>query len=1159
MRTAFVNYRTGDVEYTAGSIATVLMDAMGEHEIFYAPQSIPLGDEFDVDILAEVRKCPVLLVVIGPHWLKTQGKHGGRKLDEPDDWVRREIAEGLSTCSRVVIILVDGAKMPTSEELPEEIVDLARRQYRRVSYRSVPQDNERLIGDLLKLPEFAHIALIGSERLDDWWAKWTRENPRFTTEVLFAAREQHAIELRTSLTQGPAEVKVCGGSREESLAFAAAALLPLAADVRVVTDQPAWDRYAQSQRNLILIAASKELDTTVASGHRVVLLGEAHDDGLHLPPVGLVEAIDAFVALGLSREEAMRYAARARREFPLLLRDLSRTGRSAPTTLSPDNTAVDQNALAAAVTRGPLRHLGLDAVESRASALLATNSTESAELYAEIVAVLLKNGFAIPAVEMRRALGHALTKMGDLNGAAEVALALFWEAATEGTHVLQSDLPVPDSRLNPGVARALAVALSCEKIFRGYTWLIDDPAARFDELVDGDPHRLDAAVFLAEHAIAARRGDVLVERLDVLTALANTRERQDSPEERLVARLGMCLAEITGQWVQLERRARREFAPWHAPWITARRARSLLMANELLLAKDAYEEAIADALVVGMIDEAADWLYALRVVRSRLGSLFVHGDDQHPLAQHLRPLGSPSRLPGSNAIEELAMRSVLTGKGPTALGRVSQWRWKAYVRAGVAGELDAAVQLGALLAANAEPVDGMHELVWAGARTKAVEVAKALPHATVIWSAQSVGSAAAQQSAALAAAAACADLLADDDVPGWIDFALDIMRNPQPSTPFDDLVRQAVGLLAALGQCLTEAQAEAVLDVTGSWSLRRSATLLVDIAEIHAALTERALDQLLDGLLHSEDYADVALGQKGAPLLRANAELVGAKFANTKDNHSAYLALAMTGHANDDVRAHAQERAKRIIARPEPQPGVMRLYAGYGDWPLLVDLLEPDVRAEFAASLLRHAEDSRDCAENRRTALEGLAMLAPGLAAEQQRALFEALRPFVRGERDANTSGWPLTGMRHPLSMLRFDLGPDTLADMAVFACSWLASTDEERRFVRDHAVRLLTGWVDVRVPVLVRSLERATENVHDLPLGHPDQHVHALAAVLWARRPENQDLGLNLANNPHRLVRASLAAALDERPEHRAVREILSRDACRSVRRLCAAAFERR
>ncbi len=69
----------------------------------------------------------MLLAVIGPHWLAAEGD-AGRRLDDPQDWVRLEIEAALKRGVRVIPVQIDGARMPAAAELPPSLRDLVRRQ-----------------------------------------------------------------------------------------------------------------------------------------------------------------------------------------------------------------------------------------------------------------------------------------------------------------------------------------------------------------------------------------------------------------------------------------------------------------------------------------------------------------------------------------------------------------------------------------------------------------------------------------------------------------------------------------------------------------------------------------------------------------------------------------------------------------------------------------------------------------------------------------------------------------------------------------------------------------------------------------------------------------------------------------------------------------------
>jgi hypothetical protein len=83
--------------------------------------AIALGEDFVEVIENTVAKCDVLIAVIGNNWLISKDDQGNRRLDNPEDFVRMEIGTALKRNIRVIPVLVDGAEMPRSTDLPEDL------------------------------------------------------------------------------------------------------------------------------------------------------------------------------------------------------------------------------------------------------------------------------------------------------------------------------------------------------------------------------------------------------------------------------------------------------------------------------------------------------------------------------------------------------------------------------------------------------------------------------------------------------------------------------------------------------------------------------------------------------------------------------------------------------------------------------------------------------------------------------------------------------------------------------------------------------------------------------------------------------------------------------------------------------------------------------
>jgi len=126
MTKIFMTYRRADSRKDAGRIYDRLVQAFGKDNIFKDVDSIPIGKDFRGIILEAVAQCDVQLVIIGRSWLTITDEKGQRRLDNPEDYVRIEIESALQRDRCTVIpVLVDGAPMPSADELPVTLRELA--------------------------------------------------------------------------------------------------------------------------------------------------------------------------------------------------------------------------------------------------------------------------------------------------------------------------------------------------------------------------------------------------------------------------------------------------------------------------------------------------------------------------------------------------------------------------------------------------------------------------------------------------------------------------------------------------------------------------------------------------------------------------------------------------------------------------------------------------------------------------------------------------------------------------------------------------------------------------------------------------------------------------------------------------------------------------
>jgi hypothetical protein len=140
----FISYRREETAYPAGWLYDRLADRYGGGQVFKDVDSIQLGDDFVESITRAVGSCDVVLVLIGDEWLTITDEHGRRRLDDPDDFVRLEVQAALTRNVRVIPILVDKARMPRADELPESLARLVRRQALEFSPARFEFDTSRL-------------------------------------------------------------------------------------------------------------------------------------------------------------------------------------------------------------------------------------------------------------------------------------------------------------------------------------------------------------------------------------------------------------------------------------------------------------------------------------------------------------------------------------------------------------------------------------------------------------------------------------------------------------------------------------------------------------------------------------------------------------------------------------------------------------------------------------------------------------------------------------------------------------------------------------------------------------------------------------------------------------------------------------------------------
>ncbi len=121
----FISYRRRDTSAAAGRLADHLKQRLGSDRVFIDTGNIEAGDEFPERIATGLARARVVLVLVGAWWLSATDEHHRRRIDDPRDWVRQEIATALQAAGVTVIpLLVDGGTLPPAAALPDPLAQL---------------------------------------------------------------------------------------------------------------------------------------------------------------------------------------------------------------------------------------------------------------------------------------------------------------------------------------------------------------------------------------------------------------------------------------------------------------------------------------------------------------------------------------------------------------------------------------------------------------------------------------------------------------------------------------------------------------------------------------------------------------------------------------------------------------------------------------------------------------------------------------------------------------------------------------------------------------------------------------------------------------------------------------------------------------------------
>jgi hypothetical protein len=140
-RKIFVSYRRSDTQETAELLYPRLSKHFGPSNVFMDRADIEHGQRWRDEVEAQIAAADMFVALIGPTWLETLRMRSGG-----DDVLRTELHSALEQKKQLIPVLVDGAVMPETRDLPPELRGLAEYQALILTRETVDRAIRSLLG-----------------------------------------------------------------------------------------------------------------------------------------------------------------------------------------------------------------------------------------------------------------------------------------------------------------------------------------------------------------------------------------------------------------------------------------------------------------------------------------------------------------------------------------------------------------------------------------------------------------------------------------------------------------------------------------------------------------------------------------------------------------------------------------------------------------------------------------------------------------------------------------------------------------------------------------------------------------------------------------------------------------------------------------------------
>lgn len=126
---AFISYRRADTLAAARGLLRFLRSHYGRQAVFMDIAEIRDGSDWQSEIRKSLAAATVVLPIIGKNWFTLTDEFGIRRIDQEDDWVRRELEYSINE-DKLIIPIYIGIDRPPQKAFPATLKRIAKTQSR---------------------------------------------------------------------------------------------------------------------------------------------------------------------------------------------------------------------------------------------------------------------------------------------------------------------------------------------------------------------------------------------------------------------------------------------------------------------------------------------------------------------------------------------------------------------------------------------------------------------------------------------------------------------------------------------------------------------------------------------------------------------------------------------------------------------------------------------------------------------------------------------------------------------------------------------------------------------------------------------------------------------------------------------------------------------